>query len=420
MNSQIKIRINSGARRAGLIGVGFVCLAAAYFGMKWGFANTIAARADILEVAELSTDLAPDDPQTHYSLAVLRDKTFEPGDSEAAILEFETAAALAPHNYLLWLELGKALERTGEQERAERVLRQAQALAPEYASVRWALGNALLRQGKTDDAFAEIRKAVAGNDTFATPAATIAWQILDGDIGRVKAAIGDSQNTRDALVTILLAEKRFDEAVATWNGLPEENKKTNLKNVGDKLAAELIAAKRFRQAVAVANDIKSGEAAISSIRNGGFEVNEFNASVFDWLITGGTVPQITLSSGVKRSGNYSLLVAFGSTTEKNFRTISQTVAVDPGRSCELSFHYRANIETQSAIKWEIVNAIDGSVLTTVKLAEKTVDWTAASAIFKVPMSTDGIVLRLAVENCGYAVCSTSGNLWFDDFTLNVK
>ncbi|MGQ0543155.1 MAG: tetratricopeptide repeat protein [Blastocatellia bacterium] len=131
MNSQKKILINSGARRVGLIAAGLVCLAAACFGVKWGFANTIAARADIVEVAELSKDLAPDDPQTHYSLAVLLDKTFDPADSAAAIREFETAAALSPHNYLIWLELGKALERYGEQERAERSFLRAQALAPE-------------------------------------------------------------------------------------------------------------------------------------------------------------------------------------------------------------------------------------------------------------------------------------------------
>ncbi|MGQ0543154.1 MAG: carbohydrate binding domain-containing protein [Blastocatellia bacterium] len=277
-----------------------------------------------------------------------------------------------------------------------------------------------MRQRKTDEAFAEIRKAVAGSNTFARPAALTAWQIFDGDIKKIKAAIGDSTNTDAALVSILSTEKRFDEAVLIWNGLPAESRKAELKDVGDKLVGELIDAKQFRKAASIANDIKSGAATISSIRNGGFEVNEFNASAFDWHFTGGTVPQITLSSGVKRSGSYSLLVAFASTTEKNFRTISQTVAVEPGGPYNISFHYRANVETQSNLKWEVINAVDGSVLATVKLAKKTDDWAVVSSIFTVPLSADGVVLRLAVEDCGYAVCSTSGNLWFDDFQFDAK
>ena len=96
----------------------------AIFVAKWGFAYSAAARADTADVAALAADFGPDDPQTHYALAVLSEKTFTADDIERSIREFETAAALSPSNYILWLDLGRARERNGDQAGAERALPQ--------------------------------------------------------------------------------------------------------------------------------------------------------------------------------------------------------------------------------------------------------------------------------------------------------
>jgi hypothetical protein len=46
----------------------------------------------------------------------------------------------------------------------------------------------------------------------------------------------------------------------------------------------------------------------------------------------------------------------------------------------------------------------------------TADWPRLSVAFVAPERRDGIVIRLLRDGCGQ-VCSVSGNLWFDDFSL---
>jgi len=142
------IKLESASTRTVLVIAGLCCLTASFFFAKWCFANAIATQALLKEVAELSVVLAPNDPQTHYALAVLNEKTFLPEDLTKSLAEFEQATALAPHDFRLWLALGKARERRGDAAGAELALRRTSELAPNYAQIQWTLGNILLRRGK--------------------------------------------------------------------------------------------------------------------------------------------------------------------------------------------------------------------------------------------------------------------------------
>ncbi|HLM01215.1 MAG TPA: tetratricopeptide repeat protein, partial [Pyrinomonadaceae bacterium] len=218
------IPLNSVARHAGLPIAALLCLLLVFFAIKWYLANTISARAEQKELAELAVDLAPSDPQSHYALAVLGEKSFLPEDLSKSPAEFEKAAALAPNDYRLWFALARARDRAGDAEGAESAIRRASELAPHYAQVQWALGNILLRRGKTEEAFAEIRKAVKGDATFTNPAVSIAWQIFDGDPARISRAVGDSSQAKSVLSAFLAKQKRFDEAFQIWNTLSDVEK----------------------------------------------------------------------------------------------------------------------------------------------------------------------------------------------------
>ncbi|MEO7674169.1 MAG: hypothetical protein ABIU09_08850, partial [Pyrinomonadaceae bacterium] len=86
-------KLNSEIARAGFIAVGALALISAFFVAKWGFAHTTAMKAETMDVASLAVDLGPGDPQTHYALAVLSEKTFSSEDLEKAVKEFELAAS---------------------------------------------------------------------------------------------------------------------------------------------------------------------------------------------------------------------------------------------------------------------------------------------------------------------------------------
>ncbi len=421
----IKIyQLDSRAVRVVFIAVGLTAALSAFFVAKWGFAHTAATQSDLVQVAALAADLAPDDPQTHYALAALSEKTFSAEDQAKALKEFELAVSLSPNNYLFWLDLGRARERSGDRTGAELALRKALELAPNYSRVQWALGNTLLRQGKSDEAFDEIRKAVAGDIAYTNAATTTAWQILDGDIVAVRKAIGDSPRSNGALAILLTGQKRLDEAFAIWERLPAEEKTTTLKETGQTLYRQFIEAGKYRFASSVGRQIgiiENGGESIGDVANGGFEaaVSEQNSSIFTWQIGDGSNPRIGPADGQKHSGNYSLLISFGQ-AGKGIRQVSQTVAVEPGRNYALEFFYRSDLKTQSKLKWQIVTAATGKAIADTSTLAVAADWTRVGAGFAVPADVDGLTIRFAVDGCDPATCSISGNIWFDDFSLKVQ
>ena len=118
-------QLNSFIQRAAVIVAGLCCLIFLLFAMKWYFGNSVANRAAFQEVAELALDLAPDDPQTHYTLAVFNEKIFSPENLQKSLAEYEQATALSPNDYRVWLGLGKARERSGDAAGAELALRKS-------------------------------------------------------------------------------------------------------------------------------------------------------------------------------------------------------------------------------------------------------------------------------------------------------
>ena len=74
-------QLNSSAHRTGLVILGLCCLIFLLFAAKWYLGNSIASRAGYKEVAEFALNLAPNDPQTHFTLAVFDEKVFSPENS---------------------------------------------------------------------------------------------------------------------------------------------------------------------------------------------------------------------------------------------------------------------------------------------------------------------------------------------------
>jgi tetratricopeptide (TPR) repeat protein len=418
------IKFETALSRAVLPVATLICLAGAIFFAKWYFANSISLQAPSKDVAEFSADLAPNDPQTHYALAVLNEKTFLPEDLSKSLAEFEQATALAPHDFRLWLALGKARERSGNAAGAEAALRKALALAPNYAAAQWTLGNVLLRRGKTAEAFNEIRRSAANDVAYRNQTITTAWQIFDGDLAAVRQHIGDAPNLNSALAVFLAKSKRFDEAFDIWSGLPSEEKKTTLKSDGENLFGAMLAEKKYRDALRVQQSISdqpnAERFAPGKIFNGGFEteVMREKAGIFDWQIADGAQPQIGFDDAQRHDGNRSLVIIYNSATGREFRLISQTAVVEAGKTYAFELFYKSDLKTAATFRWEIVDASDGKVLAATGTIAASADWTNLKAEFTTSNNTQAVTVRLAREACKSIVCPISGKVWFDDFAIN--
>jgi tetratricopeptide (TPR) repeat protein len=408
-------KIALAAAVAGLILCGF-------FTIKWSLANTIAKNSVYKEISQVAVDWSPNDPQTYYSLAAIDEKTLIPDDFPRAVENYEKAVADSPNNYLLWLALGRARERNGNVEGAEKALRKAVELAPNYSENHWTLGNILLRQGKNDEAFAEIRQAAETDDKYVNPAVSTAWQTFDGDISAISSKIGDSPEIKSASAIFSAKQQRFDEALNFWNALPENDKKTKFKQNGSDLVNAFIAGKKFRSASIVQSQISEGEAdkiAIGKFTNPSFEtnVNPVNTSTFEWQLGDAGQPQIGVDNKQKHDGNQSLVIVFNSTDGKDFRQISQTVAVESGKKYQFQTFYRSELKSNSTVKWEISDANDNKILASTSPISANSEWHNLTADFTTLPATEAVNVRLLRVSCGSSLCPISGKIWFDEFSF---
>jgi tetratricopeptide (TPR) repeat protein len=408
-----------------LISVVVLCLAACWFFIKWNFANLIASRLDTTRpesriVADWLTQTSPDDPQTHYGAALVFEKTLDAADLSRSLAEYEAATALSPNNYLMWLALGKARNLNGDPDGALAAFGRALELAPNYAAVQWVYGNSLVRQGRTDEGFALIAKASASDPQYAPAAVTIAMQIFDGDITKVRQGLGDTDQTNAALASMLASQERFDDAVDMWSKIG--SRQQSQRRLGETLAGTLAAAHKYRLATRVMADLldeNSEKPTAGQISNGGFEngVKLRDAKLFEWQIAEGAQPQIGLSEGQAHSGKHNLWLLFNSFESSAFRSIAQTVAVEPGAEYEFEVFYRSDVKTTAALKWEIANAVSTFPIAATQPMTPAGEWTPLRVRFTAPPDTDGVIIRLARDGCGGPSCPMSGKLTLDDLSL---
>ncbi|MGI9054999.1 MAG: tetratricopeptide repeat protein [Pyrinomonadaceae bacterium] len=418
------IKIETTFHRLFLITGAIVCIIAVIIFVKWSFGHTISVRAEQKEVAAMSVGLAPDDPQTHFSSAVLHEKNFLPEDLERSLAEYEKSAALSPNDYLLWLALGKSRERNGDVAGAEKALRRAVELAPNYVDSHWTLGNNLLRQGKSEEAYSEIRQSTIGSDKYVISAIATAWQIFNGDISLIRKNIGDSPKLNSFLAVFLLRQKHYDEAFEVWNAISQDMKTQKHREQSEDIYNQLVGAGKFRYARTVKASLVSQENTdiFGKITNGGFEnnVRQQKSDFFDWQIAEAAQPLIGFDDRIKHDGNLSLVIIFNSPNGQDFRAVSQTVAVKAGKSYQFQAFYKSESKALGTLRWEILNAADRSVLAATEAIAENSDWSKLAAAFSVPENTEAVIVNLVRVNCGSTFCPISGKIWFDDFSLSEK
>lgn len=393
----------------------------AYFCAKWGFANTLSHAAPTIDLTEYARDLSPNDGQTHLSYARDLEKSFDMAAFAASLKEYEVAAALSPYNFNYWIALGQARERDGDRKGAENAFRRALSLAPNYSRTNWALGNNLVRQDNTTEGFALIRKAVESDATYAGPAITAALLVFDGDIQRSIDAVGSGSTAFAEAAKYLVAQGKYGEAADVWRRIPKGDAAGALRETGTFVLNKFIEGKQFRSAVAVAASLSEDDAKtpkIGEIVNGGFEdgLSAQPADYFDWHITAGSYPNIGPTDKGVKSGKYSVIMQFGGGGEQAFRTISKTVAVEPGGRYRLTLRYKNGLTTRAVFKWEIAG-VDGKPIAATEPLANGNEWMETSVSFTVPPDQDAIVIRTIRENC-IAACTVSGNIYFDDVRLN--
>lgn len=418
------LNLNSAGKKVVLVIVGIAAITLLLFSATVLFGDGIARNAETKELADLSKSMSPGNPTSYRSSSLIKEKSFREEDLNSALQDAKTAAYLSPRNYILWESVARLRERSGDIAGAERTLKIALDLAPNNAALQWAFGNVLLRQEKFERGFGYIQSAVQRDARYAGPAAAIAWDIFDGDVEKSKKAVGDSSPVKAALASYLSKQKRFDEVIEIWNTIPDKERREQFAKEADAIVFDMIRANEYRNGVRVAAGQAGGSESkpkIGTITNASFEspIEQDKNRGFDWIIEKGQLPKIGIDLEKKKAGKRSLAVVFEGGPKKEFRRVSQKVAVVPGESYEFSVSYLARLNTEETLKWVIRASESKKILGETEAAvAQTNGWESLTISFSVPEDIDGVEVYLAPETCSSSVCPKKGIIWFDEFVLN--
>lgn len=403
---------------------------------RWGLGNEVALWVPQVEgasagdVARAARRLAPDDPQTHFTLARLAEKSFLPDDLTEAVRGYEHAASLSPNDFRLWVEVGRARGAAGDAAGAENALRRAAELAPNYPEPRWYLGNLLLRQGRAEEAFAELRRAGDADPAKYRPQVfNMTWGAFGGDMARMLETAGESAAARAALADYLIGRGKLDEAAGLWRALDETGRREQ-SALGERLRRTFAEARRFQDALSTERELLAAAGAAGGVlpeaervTNGGFEsgVGPAGKNFFEWQVTQVAGAQINLDAREPHGGAHSLRVALDSSSTLAFRNVSQLLAVRPSTRYRLEHYVRTEkLEGTNTFVTVVEDAgVAGQppLAVSAPLPVGTSAWRQIVLDFTTGPRTEAVAVRVEREPCLAAVCPVFGKIWYDDFNL---
>jgi tetratricopeptide (TPR) repeat protein len=418
--------------RVPLLVLAAAALAASWFALRWGIGDTMAEYAPVsyasdptsgFEAAEGAARLAPDDPLAHLMLARLYNVTFDPEELPRSLEEYARAAALAPNDYLIWTEMGRARAASGDVEGGIAALRRAVALAPNYADPHWHLGNALLRAGRNDEAFAELRRAAdADPERYRPQTFNLAWQVYNQNMPRVLDAVGRTPDARAQLVGVLVGRGRLEDAVAVWSSLSAQEKRQQA-GAGEALARVFYDKGQYRRALQLLGEAGAAQDATPErISNGGFEseIGPPGKQLFQWQVVPVAGAQAVLDSRGVHDGRRALRLLFDSSGQLDFHNVSQTVAVEPSTRYRLTYFVRTEGLKRGATLFTSVGdpAPNSSALgQSAPVPAGTNDWQQTAVEFTTGAKTEAVVVGLVRVPCPEETCPIYGKIWYDDFYL---
>jgi tetratricopeptide (TPR) repeat protein len=411
----------------------FVALVASWFVIRWYLGNTIAENLvpdqRQLETAELAVRMAPHDPLTHWRLGKLIATELHSNQITRVVAEYEQATSLAPNDYRFWMDLGGALEQSGDSANAEKALRTAVKLAPAYAYPHWHLGNLLLRNGQYAEAFTELRRAGEANELLQPQLFNLAWQVNRDDFESLKASVGNASATRAQFSQYLAARGKFDDALRLWNSLSETEKK-QYRAAADSMIESLIKEKRFHLAMAVWNDIApspSVRAQLGQFTDPGFENGVVNAPgvIFGWRLPSIALVLVNVDPTVGRDvDGKSLKLAFQVREKLDAINVTQLIPVEPNTQYDFECYFKTEKLISAATPvLSFTDAADGaSIVTSPALPSDDHNWESITLSFKTGPKTEAVKFSIDRSRCDAdsPVCPIYGTVWYDDFNLKAR
>ena len=406
-------------------GIGLVLLFA-FFAVRWQLGDMLAELTpstdpNVSQIAQAAVTLAPSDPRTRWLSATAETSVFTSNAVDTSVSIFGETVRLSPFDFRWWIEYGRALERAGQPDEAEKAFRQAIKLAPNYAYPHWQLGNFYLREGRGDEAFTELRLTTESNQIYRNQVFALAWDYFGHQSAMVERLAADKLDVRADLASFFALRSQPADALRVWNSLSDEEK-SQYPQAATFIAQALFQVNAFREALEFSR--QSGldpDAAFETINNGGFEssLKSDENILFDWKIGRGDGKlDIAIDPAVRHSGARSLRLVFKSYVKQDMYQLWQNLALAAGTHYKLSFWLRTeNLKSGGPPVIELLNAVNNKLLATSPAFPLGINaWQEVEMDFATPESSNGVFLRTSRGYCG-ETCPIVGTVWLDDFEI---
>jgi Tetratricopeptide repeat len=375
------------------------------------------------EVALGAARLDPADPESHYAIAVAYSAR---GEFAEAARAYERAIERRPQDYFFWLELGRSRDQVGDREGSLAALREAARLAPHYSRPRWELGNVLLRAGRRAEAFEEILLAARSDIALLPAVCDLVWQAGGQNTQVVEDTIRPQTPAEVLTLSRFFAThgqvKRSLQLFAQGAGVPEQGRRAllnDLLNAGENRAAYEVWAK----GKSIAASGPDGGTGV--FYDGGFELELEADPGFGWHAAGDRkVVDISRDNRQHAGGSFSVLLQWHGNPDPARAFLAQRVLVIPGARYRLHFATCDSGLVSGGLP--IVTLGHGAqgekeIARSLPLDPKTGCWQERLIEFTAPLDADSVFFAVRRERCARGVdpCPIFGNLWLDDFNLEL-
>ncbi len=405
-----------------------LALLAALAAVRWYVGNTVAEYARPLEeggldMARVAVRWAPSDPLTHWRLGAFEQKAFGAENLAAAVREFQFAVEASPYDYRYWMELGRALEASGDPSGAEKALQRAVELAPAYSQPRWFYGNLLLRQGKTDEAFVEFARVAQADEAMRPGIFGVALQVFNGEVDPIVSRLQAPAIRLQFAISLANAE-RYDDALRVLGMVDLAERRAQISTL-DGLIKTLIARKQFRVALAFLSEVDAPGSYLPEPErfwNGDFEkpVPVADPQPFHWLVESRQQVQISIYPR-GHTGAGSLRLVFKAQNKLDNIPVSQTIIVEPDTPYRLQFYQRTEGLTSASPPLVLISdASDNTALASSQPSPTgNTEWQLTTVDFRTKPAHDAVTISLGRNPCDdkEQICPIFGIVWYDDFNL---
>jgi tetratricopeptide (TPR) repeat protein len=380
-------------------------------------ATRFAARPDVADL-QRAARLSPGNADYRDRIGLYF--TFAAPNPHAALVHYQAAVQLNPHQASYWLDLASAQHMVenpaGQLEAVQGALR-AEPTAPHVA---WEAANFFLVAGDQESALREFRVVIENDLSLAPTALQYCWRVRPDVDALLRDVVPPRPDTLIAFLNLLESKKETEGTIKTWDRLVQLHEKFRSRDLFE-YVGYLIRAHRpdaamgaWEQAAGLLDLSAYLPTADNLVVNPDFSLDILNAG-FDWTYVNRTGVRPLLDATDFRMGRRSLSLTFEG-PGINDAGIRQLIPVRGGTTYDFSAYYKsAQFEGAGGPEIVLRDAYSGVPLFASDPLTDADFWKEVQSEITVPDSTTLLALNIERFPAGSPI---RGKLWLESFELS--